>query len=101
MEKLTGGVSIVPNVTKSSDRSALDEERRRIARALHDSVTQELGVVLWQLRLARSSDVSVKDKIELDQTVLMAEAAMLRVRALMQVLRMRESSAATVVFRSR
>jgi signal transduction histidine kinase len=66
---------------------ALEAERRRIARTIHDSITQEIAVVIWQLRMACGSAPQAPDQIEIQRALAMAEAAMGHLRGLMRGLR--------------
>jgi signal transduction histidine kinase len=68
-------------------RCSLESERLRIARAIHDSVTQEIVVIICQLRLACASASTNPIKIELLAALGIAEATMTRLRRLMRTLR--------------
>jgi signal transduction histidine kinase len=74
-------------VRRTTPNGAVESERRRIARAIHDSVTQEVAVVIWQLRLACRT---APKQFELFRALEAAETAMGHLRALMRGLRSRE-----------
>jgi signal transduction histidine kinase len=63
------------------------EERRRIAREIHDSVTQEFAVVIWQLRMAISCGPSTENQLALQRTTATVEAGMAHLRRLIDELR--------------
>jgi signal transduction histidine kinase len=74
-----------PTRQRPTDRRALEDERRRIARAIHDSVTQEIAVVIWQLRMA--CNTHSQENTQTLRALEVAESAMGHLRALMHGLR--------------
>jgi len=63
-----------------------DQERRRIARDLHDDVGQDLYAVRLSLGRLRDSAVRFKDRTLLSETVDMAGASLEKVRTISQLL---------------
>jgi signal transduction histidine kinase len=77
----------MPLSSRSSNTRAVEAERQRIARTIHDSVTQEIAVVIWQLRMACGSAPQAPEQTEILRALEMAEAAMGHLRGLMRELR--------------
>jgi signal transduction histidine kinase len=80
------------STSRSSNNRALEAERRLIARAIHDSITQEIAVVIWQLRMACGAVPQAHDQLELRRTLHLAETTMHDLRDLMRGLRGQDTS---------
>jgi Histidine kinase len=66
---------------------SLEAEKTKIARAIHDSVTQELSVIIWQLTLACAQHSAAQERTSLKMVLHSAESCMARLRSLMHDLR--------------
>jgi signal transduction histidine kinase len=77
----------IESATGMRAASSLEEEKLRIARAIHDSVTQELSVIIWQLRLACAHESTNEADAGLRRALCAAEASMEQLRRLMGRLR--------------
>ena len=83
----------IESATGMPAASSVEEEKLRIARAIHDSVTQELSVVIWQLRLACAHESTNEEDAGLRRALCAAESSMDRLRRLMSGLRTRAGMA--------